>query len=84
MDPATREANHVKLFKYVSKFTSSYWGVSFVSELQQLMAKQKEEDAGTTTNKRVGSGGTPGKKEMTDTGGLMQNQDDGTELPKDA
>ncbi|KAG9010063.1 Trehalose-6-P synthase/phosphatase complex synthase subunit [Tulasnella sp. 427] len=33
MDPETRKANQQKLFKYVSKYSSAYWGTSFVKEL---------------------------------------------------
>jgi len=39
MTPQLRKESFGKLFKYVSKFTASYWGVSFVSELQHLSSK---------------------------------------------
>jgi trehalose-6-phosphate synthase len=32
--PNVATSNHQKLFKYVTKQTASYWGQSFVSELQ--------------------------------------------------
>ncbi|ODV90919.1 glycosyltransferase family 20 protein [Tortispora caseinolytica NRRL Y-17796] len=31
-----RAANHQKLFKYICKYTSAYWGESFVTELKKL------------------------------------------------
>lgn len=34
-----KKANTDKLFKYVSKFTSAYWGESFVRELQKIDAQ---------------------------------------------
>lgn len=34
--PETAAVNHKKLFKYVSKHTASYWGQSFVCELQKI------------------------------------------------
>ena len=36
-----REANHAKLYRYVTKYTSAFWGNSFVSELSKI--KDKEE-----------------------------------------
>jgi trehalose 6-phosphate synthase/phosphatase len=29
-----RKSNHRNLFRYVSKYTASYWGLSFVKELK--------------------------------------------------
>ncbi|ODQ66935.1 alpha,alpha-trehalose-phosphate synthase [Nadsonia fulvescens var. elongata DSM 6958] len=31
-----REANHQKLFNYISKYTSAFWGESFVTELSRV------------------------------------------------
>ncbi|RDL31794.1 Trehalose-6-phosphate synthase [Venustampulla echinocandica] len=36
MEPERREANYKKLEKYVFKFTSAWWGESFVSELVRI------------------------------------------------
>ncbi|KAI9189068.1 Trehalose-6-P synthase/phosphatase complex synthase subunit [Blastocladiella emersonii ATCC 22665] len=36
MPPATRQANHAKLFRYVTKYTAAYWGLSFVNELRRV------------------------------------------------
>lgn len=41
-DEETRKVNHDKLFKYITKYTAAYWGVSFVNELVKI---KKEEDA---------------------------------------
>lgn len=35
MSDEKRTANHQKLFKYISKYTSSFWGESFVKELDK-------------------------------------------------
>ncbi|OZJ01877.1 hypothetical protein BZG36_05018 [Bifiguratus adelaidae] len=31
-----RKANHQKLFRYVTKYTAAYWGMSFVNELRRV------------------------------------------------
>ncbi|KAJ3282888.1 Trehalose-6-P synthase/phosphatase complex synthase subunit [Borealophlyctis nickersoniae] len=36
MTEATREANHQKLYRYVTKYTAAYWGLTFVKELQRV------------------------------------------------
>ncbi|KAI9218019.1 glycosyltransferase family 20-domain-containing protein [Blastocladiella britannica] len=36
MDAETRASNHAKLFRYVTKYTAAYWGLSFVSELRRV------------------------------------------------
>ncbi|KAK9480040.1 glycosyl transferase [Lipomyces japonicus] len=38
MSEDTRNLNQQKLFKYVSKYTSAYWGESFVNEMKRLSA----------------------------------------------
>lgn len=35
--PETAASSHEKLFKYVNKHTASFWGQSFVNELQVRM-----------------------------------------------
>jgi len=34
--PETRKENQRKLFKYISKYSSAYWGTSFVKELSKI------------------------------------------------
>jgi trehalose 6-phosphate synthase len=36
MDAATRAENHRKLFKYVNKYSSSFWGSSFIREMTKI------------------------------------------------
>lgn len=36
MPPETRQVNHAKLFRYVSKYTAAFWGVSFIKELERI------------------------------------------------
>jgi trehalose 6-phosphate synthase/phosphatase len=36
MPEETRRANHATLFRYVTKYTSAYWGLSFVNELRRV------------------------------------------------
>ncbi|TGO52504.1 hypothetical protein BCON_0140g00180 [Botryotinia convoluta] len=49
MSPEQREINFKKLEKYVFKYTSSWWGESFVSELQRISehAAKKSSSKGT-------------------------------------
>lgn len=49
MSPEQREINFKKLEKYVFKYTSSWWGESFVSELQRISehAAKKSNSKGT-------------------------------------
>jgi len=34
--PETRKENQRKLFKYISKYSSAYWGTSFVKEMSKI------------------------------------------------
>lgn len=46
MSPEQREANYRKLERYVFKYTSAWWGQSFVSELKRISAEaDKNADA---------------------------------------
>jgi trehalose 6-phosphate synthase/phosphatase len=36
MDDAQRATNHQKLFRYVTKYTAAFWGLSFVKELRRV------------------------------------------------
>ncbi|KAK9366476.1 glycosyl transferase [Lipomyces kononenkoae] len=44
MPGATRIANQQKLFRYVSKYTSAYWGESFVNEMKRIGAVDAKKD----------------------------------------
>lgn len=33
---AARRANHIKLYRYVTKYTAAFWGLNFVKELQRV------------------------------------------------
>lgn len=57
LDAPTRAENHRKLFKYVNKYSASFWGSSFIKEMAkiapvELENKGKEESVGST----VGNG----------------------------
>lgn len=39
-----REANHQKLYGYVTKYTSAFWGTSFVNELTRIAGQGAEAD----------------------------------------
>jgi len=36
MDAGTRAENHRKLFKYVNKYSSAFWGTSFIKEMEKI------------------------------------------------
>ncbi|KAL1980091.1 hypothetical protein VTN96DRAFT_4652 [Rasamsonia emersonii] len=40
MDPEQRAAKYQKLWKYISKYTSSFWGQSFVAELSRCTPRE--------------------------------------------
>ncbi|KAJ1902220.1 Trehalose-6-P synthase/phosphatase complex synthase subunit [Kickxella alabastrina] len=42
MSPKQREANFNTLYKYVTKFTAAYWGMSFIGELTRVSQKADE------------------------------------------
>lgn len=44
MDQETRKVNHDKLFKYITKYTAAYWGVSFVNELVKIKNEQEDKN----------------------------------------
>lgn len=39
MDDKARAQNHQKLYRYVTKYTAAYWGLSFVTELTRVAAE---------------------------------------------
>ncbi len=47
MDADTRAENHRKLFKYVNKYSASFWGSSFIKEMSKIDVTETE------TTKRV-------------------------------
>ncbi|KAL2167537.1 hypothetical protein VTG60DRAFT_1123 [Thermothelomyces hinnuleus] len=52
MSPEQREANFRKLERYVFKYTSAWWGQSFVTELTRISAAdESKEDKGTSSAK---------------------------------
>ena len=44
MSDEQRAINHVKLYKYVTRYTSQYWGKTFVTELRRIAEEDAEED----------------------------------------
>ncbi|KAI1260260.1 glycosyltransferase family 20 protein [Xylariaceae sp. FL1019] len=50
MSPEIREANFRKLERYIFKYTSAWWGKSFVTELTRVDAKAQGGVASTTHN----------------------------------
>ena len=44
MDAPTRAENHRKLFKYVNKYSASFWGSSFIREMTKLSASDAVRD----------------------------------------
>lgn len=51
-DDETRKVNHEKLFKYITKYTAAYWGVSFVNELVKIKNQEDAKTSGATSNGR--------------------------------
>ncbi|EPQ52619.1 alpha,alpha-trehalose-phosphate synthase TPS1 subunit [Gloeophyllum trabeum ATCC 11539] len=41
MDAETRAENHRKLFKYVKKYSASYWGTSFIKEMSKIRSPEE-------------------------------------------
>lgn len=64
MSPEQREANFKKLERYVFKYTSAWWGQSFVAELTRISAGAAAEDGGETTGSSSRGGAGGGKKTM--------------------
>jgi trehalose-6-phosphate synthase len=55
-DEETRKVNHDKLFKYITKYTAAYWGVSFVNELVKIKKDGEAKTSSTTTeSKKIAS-----------------------------
>lgn len=68
MDPKQRQINFEKLEKYVFKYTSAWWGESFVGELNRisLMAEKKQKKSVAGLMSDIGNaakGAMLGKKE---------------------
>jgi len=45
MDAATRAENHRKLFKYVNKYSASFWGSSFIKDMSKISIENGIADA---------------------------------------
>jgi trehalose 6-phosphate synthase len=60
MSAEQREINFKKLEKYVFKYTSAWWGESFVSELVRISEHAEKKQ------KRIGSSSGPEKHELVD------------------
>ncbi|EJD55344.1 alpha,alpha-trehalose-phosphate synthase t [Auricularia subglabra TFB-10046 SS5] len=56
MDEATRTENHRKLFKYIEKYSSAFWGTSFVRELSRVDPAKVIVDAGISRRRQSHSG----------------------------
>jgi trehalose 6-phosphate synthase len=63
MSPEQREANYRKLERYVFKYTSAWWGASFVAEMTRLSS----EDAKLKSLKNVGGSVVGGVKAAVQT-----------------
>jgi len=53
MDDETRANNHAKLFKYIEKYSSAYWGTSFVKELSKIPLGHKHQASALEKVKQV-------------------------------
>ncbi|GAA5946468.1 hypothetical protein JCM3765_000256 [Sporobolomyces pararoseus] len=56
MTPDQKEEAHLKLFRYVSQYTASHWGTTFVAELQNIAYERRaiaEEDQKNADNKEA-------------------------------
>ncbi|KAI8902469.1 glycosyltransferase family 20-domain-containing protein [Globomyces pollinis-pini] len=41
MSDEVRKTNHQKLYRYVNKYTASFWGISFIKELRRVTDEQR-------------------------------------------
>lgn len=49
MDDEKRKSNYLKLAKYVNKYTSAWWGESFVGELNRISVQTAQKKKGLTS-----------------------------------
>lgn len=49
MDDEKRKSNYLKLAKYVNKYTSAWWGESFVGELNRISVQSAQKKKGLTS-----------------------------------
>ncbi|GLB40159.1 putative glycosyltransferase family 20 [Lyophyllum shimeji] len=54
MDAATRAENHRKLFKYVNKYSASFWGTSFIKEMARIDEADRERETAIEEGRREG------------------------------
>jgi len=56
--PEVRQENQKKLFKYIEKYSSAYWGTSFVNELCRTNTRSPPSLSGVTNATGVDSNGS--------------------------
>ena len=62
MDASNRAENHRKLFKYVNKYSSAFWGSSFIKEMSKIPVEPEDSKKAQATqeveefNDEAGSG----------------------------
>lgn len=56
MSPEQRETNYRKLERYVFKYTSAWWGQSFVTELTRISAADEKETESKVPLRNIGDG----------------------------
>jgi trehalose 6-phosphate synthase len=72
MSPEQREANYRKLHRYVFKYTSAWWGKSFVTEMARLSSEEEKTKTLTSTATGViGGAGSAVKSVIDDVTGMM-------------
>ena len=92
MSPEVRALNFAKLDKYVSKFTSAFWGQSFVAELTRISEHGEKKlrlrraslvsNKTASTTERTETNGTSGTKDTNGANGDKTLQEEG-EVVKD-
>ncbi|KAG7294165.1 hypothetical protein NEMBOFW57_004234 [Staphylotrichum longicolle] len=60
MSPEQRETNYRKLERYVFKYTSAWWGQSFVTELTRIAGEENKTDSSTKLSLRKAAEGVVG------------------------
>jgi len=68
MDADTRKENHRKLFKYVTKYSSSFWGTSFVNEMGRISSESSSTVVPSTSTDATSSKSELAVSKDTDTG----------------
>ncbi|KAK7422083.1 Trehalose-6-P synthase/phosphatase complex synthase subunit [Neonectria punicea] len=91
MSPEQREANYKKLERYVFKYTSAWWGASFVAEMTRLSAENTQQKTLRNVSGAVVSLGQKVQQVAENTGkkaesllGLGQTEEPEAVKPSDA